>query len=126
MQTHAALLQAARGKRPPPVAVTAPPPPPPPAEDEGIAAPDLAADAMLGLTRGAVVEFADVDPPVRAKLSWISPKRTLYLFTAHGAKARQVAPAELRTALREGQARVVEEGSAAVERALAAVVGESG
>jgi len=122
MQTHAALLQAARGKRPPPVAVAAPPPPP--VEDESIAAPDLAADAMLGLSRGAVVEFADVDPPVRAKLSWISPKRTLYLFTAHGAKARQVAPADLREALREGRARLLEEGSAAVERALAAVVGE--
>jgi hypothetical protein len=85
--------------------------------------PDVAADAMLGLQRGTVVEFADVDPPARAKLSWISPKRTLYLFTAHGAKARQVAPADLHTALRDGRARRVEEGSAAVERALAAVVG---
>jgi hypothetical protein len=44
-------------------------------------------------------------------------------FTARGAKARQVAPADLHTALRDGRARRVEEGSAAVERALAAVVG---
>jgi hypothetical protein len=123
MQTHAGLLQAARGARSAPATVPAPPSIPPPAESGAIAVPDLAADAMLGLQRGAVIEFADVDPPARAKLSWISPKRTLYLFTAHGAKARQVAPADLHTALRDGRARLVEEGSAAVERALAAVVG---
>jgi hypothetical protein len=125
MRTHAALLQAVRGKRPVPAEVAAPPSLPAAAEVEFDAAADLDADAMLGIERGAVVEFADVDPAVRARLSWISPKRTLYLFTAHGAKARQIAPADLRTALREGRARLVEEGGAAVERALAAVVSES-
>jgi Protein of unknown function (DUF1631) len=89
-----------------------------------VPSPELAADAMLGLERGAIVEFSDSDGVVRAKLSWISPGRTLYLFTAHGAKARQVSPGDLRTALREDRARLVEEGRAVVDRALAAVAGE--
>jgi hypothetical protein len=80
---------------------------------------------MLALERGAVVEFADLDPAVRAKLTWISPKRTMYLFTAHGAKARRISPRELSAQLREGKARFVEAGSAVVERALAAIVTEA-
>jgi hypothetical protein len=123
MRTHAGLLQAARGTRPAPPAVVAPPSVPPLSEATAVATTDLPADAMLGLVRGAVIEFGDVDPPVRAKLSWISPKRTLYLFTAHGAKARPIAPGDLHAALRDGRARRMEEGSAAVERALAAVTG---
>jgi len=128
MRTHTALLHAARAKRPPAPPV-APPPPlvprvPPVAEAAVVPTPDLAADAMLGLERGAIVEFSDPDALVRAKLSWISPGRTLYLFTAHGAKARQVSPGDLRVALREDRARLVEEGRAVVERALAAVAGQ--
>lgn len=123
MRTHTALLQAARR------AVPAPPKPsvqraasaPAPAAPV-IPSPELAADAMLGLERGAVVEFADVTPGLRAKLTWISPKRTVYLFTAHGAKARRISPRELSAQLREGKAALVEAGGAAVERALAAVV----
>jgi hypothetical protein len=123
MQAHAALLQAARVRRaapiPPKPAQAAPPPAPP------SPSPELAADAMLALERGAVVEFADLDPAVRAKLTWISPKRTMYLFTAHGAKARRISPRELSAQLREGKARFVEAGSAVVERALAAIVTEA-
>jgi hypothetical protein len=119
MQLHAALLQAARAKRPLPPPPAAPPPP-----DDRIAAPELAAGAPPVLERGAVVEFADTDGPVRAKLSWISPQQTIYLFTARGAKARRVAPAELSAGLREGRVRLVEAGGAVVDRALAAVVGE--
>ena len=80
---------------------------------------------MLGLERGAVVEFDDTGSGVRAKLTWISPKRTVYLFTAHGAKARRISPRELSAQLREGKARLVEAGGAVVERALAAVVNEA-
>lgn len=126
MSTHTALLQAARAKRgsPPPATTPASVPAPPPAVEPEIApTPELAADAMLGLERGALVEFEDEAGPVRAKLSWISPGRTIYLFTAHGAKARKVSPGDLRTALREGRARFVEEGRAALDRALAAASG---
>jgi len=72
-----------------------------------------------------VIEFADVDPVVRAKLTWMSPKRTVYLFTAHGAKARKISPRELSAQLREGKARLVEAGGEVVERALAAIVTEA-
>jgi len=127
MQAHTALLQAARAKRPlpPPPPPAAPPPPP---ASESIAAPELAADSPAILERGAVVEFAaaDAGPAVRAKLTWISPKRTVYLFTARGAAARRVSPQELSAALRDARARVVGEGGAVIDRALAAVVGEPG
>ena len=127
MQAHTALLQAARAKRPlpPPPPPAAPPPPP---ASESIAAPELAADSPAILERGAVVEFAaaDAGPAVRAKLTWISPKRTVYLFTARGAAARRVSPQELSAALRDARARVVGEGGAVIDRALAAVVGAPG
>jgi hypothetical protein len=127
MQAHTALLQAARARR---VAPTPPKPaspraaPPPPPATQIAPSPELAADAMLALERGAVVEFADVNSGVRAKLTWISPKRTVYLFTAHGAKARRISPRELSAQLRAGTARLVEAGNAVVERALAAIVDE--
>ena len=122
MRAHTALLQAARAKRPP----VPPPPaaPPAPPASGAIEAPDLAHDAAPVLARGAVVEFADAGPAVRAKLTWISPQRTIYLFTARGAAARHVAPGALAAALREGKARVVAEGGAVIDRALAAAVGE--
>jgi len=124
MQTHTALLQAARARRAqPPPPKPAPRPAPPPAA-QATPSPELAADAMLGLERGALVEFADTDPAVRAKLTWISPKRTIYLFTAHGAKARKVSPRELSGQLRSGKAALVEAGGAVVDRALAAVVAD--
>lgn len=123
MQRHTALLQGARMKRaapalPPPAR---PPQPPPPAV---IDTPEIAAGAMLGLARGAVIEFADVEPPVRAKLSWISPQQTLYLFTGRGVKARRMSPRELSARIGEGKARLVEAGGAVIDRALAAVAGE--
>ena len=123
MQAHQALLQAARSKQPLPPPPAAPPPPP---ASSAIAAPELTADARPILERGAVVEFSDADPPVRAKLTWISPQQTIYLFTARGAAARHVSPGDLSTALREGRARVVADGGAVIDRALAAVVGDPG
>ena len=126
MKAHTELLQAARSKRPlpPPARAPAPAPSVPAPAPEEIAAPELAADAMLGLERGAVVEFTDVEPPVRAKLAWISPKRTVYLFTARGAKARHISPSELAGALREGRARRLADSGTVIDRALAAAVGD--
>ena len=123
MQAHTALLQAARSRQPLPPPPAAPPPPLP---SNAIAAAELTPDARPILERGAVVEFSDADPPVRAKLTWISPQQTLYLFTARGAAARHVSRGDLSTALREGRARVVADGGAVIDRALAAVVGEPG
>jgi len=121
MQAHKGLLQAARSKQPLPPPAAAPRPPPP---SDTIAAPELAVGAQPVLERGAVVEFADADPPVRAKLTWISPKQTVYLFTARGAAARHVSSPDLSAALREGRARLVAGSGAVIDRALAAVVGD--
>ena len=122
MRTHAASLQAARSKRPPPPPAVAPPAPP----SEVFAAPELALDARPVLERGAMVEFAEVDPPVRARLAWISPGQTVYLFTASGASARQLSRRDLSDRIRAGSVRIVGERGAVIDRALAAVVGEPG
>ncbi len=124
MRTHTALLQAARTRRAPVPQKPAPTPAPAAKAAETIAAPELAAHATLSIERGAMVEFADVDAPVRARLMWISPQRTLYVFIVGGLKTRRMSPGELAAALRAGTARVVEEGSAIVERALEATAHE--
>jgi len=123
MQTHAALLQAARGKRPVPAEVAAPASIPPVDEAAAEAAPALDTGAPAGFERGAVVEFHDTEPPVRARLTWVSPRRSLYLFTAHGAEARQLTQEALREALRAGRVRLAADGTQLLERALAAATG---
>lgn len=126
MRAHAALIQAARSQRSPaPAAGPAPPPAaaPAPLPPDTIAAPELAADPHPVLERGAVVEFRDADPPVRAKLTWVSPQQTIYLFTARGAAARQISRADLAAALRDGRAYRSVDAGAVIDRALAAVVG---
>jgi hypothetical protein len=124
MHAHAALLQAA-GARRPVAADEAPVPPAAPATvaPEPVAAPEAADDKPPDVEQGMLIEFTDVEPPVRARLMWISPKRTVYVFIIHGVKTRRMSPRELAEALRAGTARVVKEGEAIVERALEAVVG---
>jgi hypothetical protein len=90
---------------------------------EPVAAPEAADDKPPDVEQGMLIEFTDVEPPVRARLMWISPKRTVYVFIIHGVKTRRMSPRELAEALRAGTARVVKEGEAIVERALEAVVG---
>ncbi len=127
MQTHTALLNAARA----PANVPPPPKPAPaaaPKLDESMPIGELAAAAatlgFLRLDRGTVVEFADVDPPVRMKVGWVSPKRTMYAFRAAGHAPRSFEAAALAQALKSGAARLVEADASAVDRALAAAVGE--
>src|SRR5262245_3110256 len=123
MRAHAALLQATKTQRavaPKPT----PPPASPPRQAAAIDVPELAGDAAPPLERGAIVEFADVEPPVRARLCWVNPKRTVYLFMARGANSRQMSSDELAAALRKDEVRVIKGGSAIVEHALAAVIGD--
>jgi len=80
----------------------------------------------LALERGAVVEFLEGAATVRSKLSWVSPKQTILLFTASGSAARQVAPKTLAALLREGKARILEGAEALMDRVVTAMVGTAG
>jgi len=60
---------------------------------------------------------------VRSKLSWVSPKQTVLLFTASGSAARQIAPKALAGLLRDGKARLVEGAEALMDRVVTAMVG---
>ena len=127
MKTHTALLTAARapGNVPPP---PKPAPVPPRPMEASIPTGELGAAAatfgFLRLDRGTVVEFNDADPPVRMKVGWVSPKRTMYAFRAAGHAPRSFEAAALARALKSGAARIVEGEESAVDRALAAAVGE--
>ncbi len=71
------------------------------------------------LKRGTWVEFLhEGRRKIRAKLSWVSPLKGVYLFTNPGAKeALSIAPDALQRQLRMGAARVLEESSL-VDRAV--------
>ncbi len=85
---------------------------------------DLLVHTAKSLERGAIVEFTeDADEPVRCKLSWVSPKQTILLFTST-AGARKYSPETLAAALQQGQARIVEEMEALIDRAFGAIVAE--
>jgi hypothetical protein len=73
------------------------------------------------LPRGTVVEFRDGAAPQRAKLTWISPQRTTYVFTSSQSGARSLSGTALSEALASGAVSVVQGEPTAVERALAAV-----
>jgi len=88
-----------------------------PAED------DYFTHAALALERGAVVEFMDGQATVRAKLSWVSPKQTILLFTSSLAGARKLAPKAFAELLRDGKARVVEVSEALMDRVVHAMTG---
>jgi hypothetical protein len=79
------------------------------------------------LERGAVVEFAEgAAGTIRAKLSWVSPKQTILLFTSSGAGARQIQPGVLAALLREGKAKVLETSEALMDRVVSAMVSGTG
>ena len=73
------------------------------------------------LQRGTWVEFKRPEPavPVRARLTWISPNKGVYLFTnpASGANAKSISPEALAEQMRLGQARVIDEAPL-VDRAV--------
>jgi hypothetical protein len=71
------------------------------------------------LKRGTWVEFIhDGKQKIRAKLSWVSPLKGVYLFTNPGAtEALSIAPDALHRQLRLGAARIIE-GSSMIDRAV--------
>jgi hypothetical protein len=78
---------------------------------------------VMALERGTVIELADGGDAVRAKLSWVSPKQTLFLFTSAEHGARQFTRDALAEALSVGTARLVDASAALMDRVLQAVVG---
>jgi hypothetical protein len=139
MQAHTATINAAKAQAKSLAAAAEPPAPaqaaePEPADDpatgpvtnSGLEEDDYWVHAAMALERGAVVEFAEGATTVRSKLSWVSPKQTILLFTASGSAARQVAPKTLASLLRDGKARVVEGAEALMDRVVTAMVGTAG
>ncbi len=78
---------------------------------------------VMALERGVVIEFTEAERTVRSKLSWISPKQTLFLFTSVEHGARKFSREALAEALAGGSAKVVEASAALMDRVLQAVVG---
>jgi Protein of unknown function (DUF1631) len=71
------------------------------------------------LKRGTWVEFIHSgNEKIRAKLSWVSPLKGVYLFTNPGAtEALSIAPDALHRQLKKGTARILE-GSSLIDRAV--------
>ncbi len=74
---------------------------------------------VSSLKRGTWVEFLQASgDKIRAKLSWVSPLKGVFLFTSPGVnEALSIAPEELKRQLRQGEARVIEESSL-IDRAV--------
>jgi hypothetical protein len=60
---------------------------------------------------------------VRARLSWVSPKQTILLFTSSASGARRLTPKSFADLLREKKARVVEASEALMDRVVHAMMG---
>ena len=93
------------------------------AEDEQHASHGPDADALAGLERGMCLELAEGDNVRKVRLAWVSPLRTLYIFSgAARQEAFSLPAARLADLLRAGAIRVVlAEG--VVGRILGAAVG---
>ena len=132
MQAHTATINAAKGttgESTLPDAQTAAndaAPEPPVEEPAAAAAAPLGGDyylhAVKAMERGSLVEFVADAESVRAKLSWISPRQTIYLFTSANG-GRSLSPDALAQSLRSGAARLVGETAGLMDRVVEAVVG---
>lgn len=93
------------------------------AEDEAHASQGPDADTLAGLERGMRLELAEGDRVRKVRLAWVSPLRTLYIFSGAGRQEAFSLPAgRLADLLRAGAIRVVlAEG--VVGRILGAAVG---
>ena len=135
MQTHTATINAAKAQTKGPVVPTAadvarveeapaseplPPEEPPEAQP---AVDDYYVHTAMAVERGAVVEFMDGTTAVRAKLSWVSPKQTILLFTSSAGGARKLAPKAFAELLRQKKARVIEVSEALMDRVVHAMMG---
>ena len=81
---------------------------------------DIHARTAFDLVKGEAVEFVDQGQPGCYKLTWVSPKRTFYLFT-NGNGMRQLSAAPLADLFRQGFARFVEPGAPLIDRAIDAL-----
>jgi len=95
------------------------------AEDEAHASQGPEADTLAGLERGMRLELAEGDRVRKVRLAWVSPLRTLYIFSGAGRQEAFSLPAgRLADLLRAGTIRVVlAEG--VVGRILGAAVGSA-
>jgi hypothetical protein len=85
---------------------------------------DVYRDRVAALRRGDWVEFGHADgSPTRARLSWISPQRGVYLFTnPQSPRATSISPEALAHQLRNGMADIVVD-EPLFERAVNGVLG---
>ncbi len=135
MQSHTAAISAAKAQAKSPAVPTAADVArveESPASEPGLAeeaaeteapADDYFVHTAMSLERGAVIEFVDGTAAVRAKLSWVSPKQTILLFTSSAGGARKLAPKAFAELLRQKRARVVEVSEALMDRVVHAMMG---
>lgn len=92
------------------------------AEEAQAAASDPAAAVLAGLERGMRLELSEAHIVRRVRLAWVSPLRTLYIFSGAGRQeAFSLPAARLAELLREGAMRVVA-AEGVVGRILSAAV----
>ncbi len=86
---------------------------------------DMFHEIALGMERGMWIEMQDDMGKLKlAKLSWVSPQRTTYLFTTRqGHKAASLTPVQLAEWFREDRARVLD-SEPVVDRALNRLLSE--
>jgi hypothetical protein len=96
-----------------------------PETDQELGESDVFHDIVENIERGSWIELEDdIGKLQLAKLSWISPKRTTFLFTTRsGRKAASFSPLELATAFRTDKARILE-SEPLVDRAMAHIMGQ--
>ena len=75
---------------------------------------------VLELARGTTLEFSDEQSDERFTLTWVSPKRTFYLFT-NGSRMRQMSVDTLAGLLRCGVALVADNAAPMIDRAIDAL-----
>jgi hypothetical protein len=81
---------------------------------------DVFERTVLELVKGDQVSFSDQKAGERYKLTWISPKRTFYLFT-NGAGMRQLSAMSLGLLFRQGAALLIEDDTPMIDRAIDAM-----
>lgn len=85
-----------------------------------IAVSDAFERTVVELPKGATLEFSDQQGRDRYKLTWVSPKKTFYLFT-NGAGMRQMSASALAALFRQGLAVLCEGTAPMVDRAIDAL-----
>lgn len=91
------------------------------AEEEAAEAAAPAADILAGLERGMRLEMADQHTVRKVRLAWVSPLRTLYIFSGAGRQeAFSLPAARLAELLQAGTIRIV-----AAEEVVGRILGEA-